>query len=287
VAAMPWLALLSSVACNADDSASASAAGVGAPTDAAPPYEAEVGEPTLTLDDLSQAITRFFEYGVPIPYDVGLVFYHLMGEGDEQCPGGEQNNLEYVICTASTDYYYNGIGWFYEIESDDRGRPVSWTHGGDFEIIRPDGTSFGGGGGMSFSSEDLGDDVWALTADVHGSWIDETRDDWLGLGFSAVLTVTGTGDGETGDLLLDGGLGIGDDDAAFSSFGWDLDGDCGEMPIGELDFRDPEGGWYMWALGDDCDACGPVVYSPDTEMGEMCLDLSGYKAEAFHAWMLQ
>lgn len=258
----------------------------GEEDEALPVYEAEDPEPEWTAEDVGAQVETFFGWGMPVPYEVGTVFRELLESGDEDCPGDPQMLDELgTHCVSAEGYAYDGIGWMV-VESYSEGMlAYDWAHGGDFTITRPDGTIFGGGGGIAYqttSDEDAG--VLTHEADVHGTWIDDARSDWLGQEFSAVIQGVATGDIGSRTLTLDGGMGVGDIDLAFEAFTFDQTGPCGDQPTGTIQVRDTRGYWYAWELGDDCDACGPVTFHEEVGLGDVCVELEPIAPLAFDAW---
>ena len=109
----------------------------------------------------------------------------------------------------------------------------------------------------------------------NGSWSDGPTEGWLSQGISLLMDFRG---GVTADdrryLTATGGLAIGPTDLYMDGVGWDESSECLGKTTGTIGIREPSGHWYTWALGDDCDGCGEVVFSDSESLGELCLDLS-------------
>lgn len=236
-------------------------------------------EPLWNADEVGEQLSAFMAVGAPNPRDICDVFSNIMALGDDDCPG-DPYNLSTVPAGCDTDdgFHYAGIGWYYAsdwLSLEDGGQvDLSYSHGGDFEIFYPSGLRFAGGGGMSYMSEQE-DGELKITSDfeVHGSWIDESRQDWLAAGFSGVYeaTVTNYGDGDYG-FTATGGIGLGSSHIFLDEATWDTTDACAGALSGAIHLRDARGFWTVWDLGDDCDTCGTVTFHEDDDLGELCLD---------------
>lgn len=273
-------------ACPNGEGCSGDSAAAGFDDTAVMVYSPDEAEPEWTAEQIGEQIQNFVDLGIPNGLDVGLAFFELMSLGDGTCPEGDDPGTLITMpegCDTVDGYHYAGIGWFNAIqgsigEQDDM--ITSWSHGGDFEILRPDGSAFAGGGGMSFLSEPLDDGSYTFFGDVHGSWLDETRTDWLGLSYSSVIEYDG-GSGGTEDsywLNIVGGVGVGDQKLHFNDVSWDTEGTCAGVMTGAIHVRDSRGYWYVWDVGDDCDTCGTVTFHTSVDLGELCMDLTDYGA---------
>lgn len=244
-------------------------------------YSTEAPEPLWTAEEFGENLARIQAIGAPNPIDIGDAFVEIMAQGDEDCPGNG-NELTTIPAGCDTDdgYHFAGIGWYYANESvtfeDGSTLDLSFSHGGDFEIIRPNGLRFAGGGGMAYitTPEESG---LSTSFDIHGSWVDEQRLDWLVTGFSGVFEATVTrGDNGDWSYTATGGMGMGDDHISLTNATWDSTDACEGRMSGSISVRDERGYWTEWQVGDDCDDCGEVVFHEDTDLGEYCMDTTAW-----------
>lgn len=254
----------------------------GSDDTAAMVYAVETPEPAWTAEELGAELEAFTALGAPNPAELGEVFLAAMQAGDENCPGENVYALETAPegCDTEDGYHFAGIGWFQfeDFVQGEDGEPVvfDFSHGGDFEILRPDGTRLAGGGGIAYSSE-LGEGETDTSIELHGSWIDDARRDWLGVGFSGVYEAAVHEAGpEHWSFAIDGGLGLGGRILSFDDVSWDVDACPDGSPRGTFAMRDDRGYWTAWDVGDDCDGCGTVTFHDDVDLGELCLDLSAW-----------
>ena len=265
-------------------------------------------DPFWTVDEVASQLEAFMAMGVPSGREITRVYDELMSHGDGLCPSpGDVFEALNSGCISAEGYQYTGIGWLhYGVKRADDGVPLEWNHGGDFEIIRPDGSVFAGGGemvmapAMRFDGEpgagalelddrELLDQAGVIeqwTLDVHGSWVDDARDDWLGKGFSGVILAEVREDTRAGEAMarLHGGMAVGDIDLFFDETVWFGDSRCEQGVVGTIRLRDPRGYWVAWELESDCDSCGELVFHEDQSMGELCLDMSTWSRQVYAAW---
>jgi hypothetical protein len=289
------LALLSLVACHEP--------GCGAPCERVvdtddtelPPYVHEEPVAEWTADEVGATIAETFGAGFPNGTLLRDTYLEMMAQGDiGECPvftgeySGpypddltEQNILG---CTAGSGYSFSGVCQYDAEEfSDGGGTSLIWALGGDFELAYPDGARFGAGGGVTwqgYRSTGGGDSSFEST--IRGTWFDESNDVWLGQGFSGLFSVSGGAVADVPFLDVHGGIAVGDVDMFFDEVSWDW-ATCDGLPHGQVRLRDTRGYWYVWTLEDDCDACGDVVFHGDTNLGELCLDLSAVGEDAYHS----
>lgn len=250
-------------------------------------YSTDDPAPLWTADEVGQQLEALVTYGPPNPVEIAETYVRVMAEGDALCPGDLRDLGQILGCTAENGYYYSGIAWL-EISqvTELEGHEVllDWYHGGDFEILRADGTRFAGGGDLDYASEPLEEDDTdagpidglLTTFTVAGTWVDTGQRGWLGQGFSGVYTGEITLDGPDYAMSINGGVGLGELDLNFVNVGWSTAGACHGATTGRIQIRDARGFWYDWDLGDDCDGCGPVVFHQDQDLGELCLDLDDW-----------
>lgn len=243
-------------------------------------YEAEDPEPLLSAEQVGEAILAAVALGAPSPAEIAETYAQAMEEGTDRCPG-EGTDLYQVEggCMTEARTLYAGVGWYDvgdEAWVDGAMVEYSFAHGGDFEIRWEDGERFAGGGELEVLSDRLGDDLLSSSIYVAGSWEDTRRADWLGQRLSAVYTAE-LGVTEAGSALtLTGGFGVGELHLFLDALSWDPAGACAGVATGAVHVRDERGTWSAWELGSDCDACGPVIFHEDQDLGELCLDLAGW-----------
>ncbi len=240
-------------------------------------YSTEDPDPVWNADEVGTVITTLTAFGAPNPVDIANDFADILAVGDGACPA-DPYSLQHTPCTSESGYYYQGVGWLYVAETMDlagRAVPSTWFHGGDFEILRPDGSRLAGGGDLKYFSEF--DETQSVTSFiVAGTWDDSARDDWLGAPFSGVYTGEIVHQEGAWSFTVNGGIGVGDVDSQFVDVVWDSASACEGAPTGMIQVRDARGYWYAWDLGDDCDACGEVIFHQDQDLGELCLDLKDW-----------
>lgn len=247
-------------------------------------YSTDDPEPVWSAQDFQEILARVLGRGTPSPAIISDAYVQIMAQGDEDCPGGGTDmQTDPEGCEADSGYRYAGIAWFnYAVPQEINGVEVAmnYSHGGDFEILTPEGERFAGAGGIAYLSE-LKDGVVTIgKVDIHGSWIATYRQDWLGDGFSGVYTVSLTTDmASTFDFVLDGGISVGDVDMYFESATWDTSDGCEGSFTGALSLRDDRGYWTRWEVTDACSVCGELVFHGDQSLGEMCLDINGWGHE--------
>ncbi len=249
-------------------------------------FDAEPPEPLWTADELGVALTRIMAIGAPNPIDIAQAFLDLMSRGDLICPGDD----EYMLvppegCETAIGYRFTGVGWYesgqtYELEDGSR-VDADFGHNGDYEITRPDGSRLTGGGGLAYTTEYAGGASVTSTFDLHGSFKDEGREDWLAVGFSGVFeAVVYTSQDGGWAYGATGGIGLGDgDDLFLDGARWASDDACAGRLSGSIHLRDARGFWTEWALGDDCDDCGEVIFHESQSLGELCLETTAWGRE--------
>lgn len=238
-------------------------------------------EPVWSVEDFQAVVAQVLGRGTPSPAIIGDAYVQIMAEGDQDCPGhATEMQTDPAGCDADSGYRYAGIAWFnYSTAQEINGveYAMNYSHGGDFEILTPQGERFAGAGGIAYISEYRDGVVTTGEVDVHGSWMASYRQDWLGEGFSGVYTVSLTTDMvSTFDFVIDGGISVGDVDLYFEAATWDTSDGCGGGFTGALSARDDRGYWTRWEVTDPCSACGAVVFHGDQDLGEMCLNIDGW-----------
>lgn len=248
---------------------------------AAMTWSGEEATPTLSLDDISAQLLALQALDAPNGQDITSTFLGHLEQGDESCPGGGEGHLNRPAdaCQTSEGWYYEGIGW-YDLNESEVGAggeviELSYYHGGDFVMFSPAGKRFAGGGDLLVVTTTAeGERVTEM--DLKGTWVDEANPLWLGAGFSAVYTSTVTSSSEGMRITLLGGMSVGSTDLFLDDLSYGTTGTCPGALTGALQIRDARGFWTEWALGDDCDTCGEVIFHGDQDLGELCLDLSGW-----------
>lgn len=237
----------------------------------------DVPEPLWGVDDVGAALYRIMGLGAPNPADITQTFLALMSEGDLSCPGHDEwMETPPDGCETNGGYRYQGVasyeaGGVLEL-ADGTTVDANYGHSGDYEIFRPDGSRFAGGGGLAYDTKDE-EGSRTNIVEVHGTFLDEAHEGWLGLGFSGVFVAFARSDSDGGWAYeVTGGMALGADVFSFDEVRWDSADACAGKAQGSISLRDPRGYWTEWRLGDDCDLCGEVVFYEDQELGELCLD---------------
>ena len=246
-------------------------------------------EPAWSLEEVSAQLDSVLSRGMPNPVQMEDRYTTLLFDhGDGDCPGGhgDGDDFFHLSCTTEEGYTFEGIALRARNRDVLPGVVVdSWSLSGDFSIGYPssdhaESTFLRGAGGIA-SSGTTRDGVLDWFMSWNGSWSDDPTEGWMQEGVSILLEATG---GVTADdrrhLVVNGGLAVGEADLYLESVGFDEGSACLGKATGTIWLREPSGYWYTWALGDDCDGCGRVVFSDSLEMGEVCLDLSYFEETA-------
>lgn len=287
---LPVLAWLLPLACapTADAPAGPATAGDGATSEdtAWMSYPAAGPTPELTPDDVGAILSAIAAQGGFNTQDIINAYHSAMSMGDELCPIGLTDMLNDVQgCTSRDGYNFAGIAWLTEFAWDPpSGIPIDYFHGGDFVITTPDGRRMAGGGELLVEAVDV-EDGREMTVDFKGSWVDERDDGWLGGGVSGVLAATVRERASEHSATLDGGLAMGSTALDFQDLVFDMEPECPGGLRGTIAVRDARGYWTDWRLGDDCDACGAVLFHGDVDLGELCLELDAWAAASYAGWL--
>lgn len=245
-----------------------------------PDFEAAPATPTYDGTEIEAMLADFLAMGTPAPPAIGDAFGAYMAQGDEICPGDEEVLVQNGAdgCTASTGYYYRGIGTLLNSQEHINGITyITSVHFGDYVVASPDGLRMTGGGEVLLTAEvDDANSSLEMSMEVEGSFKDEAGDPWLAEGYSALLNMEADGPPGEVNMTLNGGFGIGS--AFFLDFSEVVaseDSECPWEPQGQISVRDDVGYWYELDATADCDPCAPVVFQPTGEVvGEVCTDLS-------------
>lgn len=234
-------------------------------------------EPLWGAEEVGAILSRIMGLGSPNPFDITQEFLSLMSAGDLSCPGHDEwMETPPEGCETNVGYRYQGVA-VYEADAvlelaDGTMVDARFGHSGDYEIFRPDGTRFAGGGGLAYDTlEETGSRTNLI--ELHGTFLDEGDEGWLRLRFSGVFVAAARSDADGGwAYAVTGGMALGDDVFSFEEVSWDSADACAGKARGTISLRDPRGYWTAWRLGDDCDLCGEVVFDEDQALGELCLD---------------
>jgi hypothetical protein len=272
------LALLLNAAClpdGADDSAAL------ASTDISQPRHPEA---TYTAEEAAEAMREAVRFGVPLPSPAIATWAEMMTHGDEGCPGGRwyEGGLEVFPaqgCTASSGYWYQGVGsgasiW---LDEDRNGSPDLFRQDMKTDGAMRDalGNTFYFGGaillelvgtpetGGSYEAEILGtygyplsESFWMQQGTSTGSYLSGE------IGADGSWTLTGSGG------FTVGGLSVGMDE-------FTLNVACPDGPGGIIGVRDEAGYWYDLAYDEStCDSCGEVTFDGRQDLGRACADVS-------------
>lgn len=243
--------------------------------------------PALSTEDLVEQIEGIFRQGVPQPFLLRDTYLSLMRAGDADCPGADATDIvnppvPLSGCESSTGYFYAGAATY--LEKDDMVETEEGTWVGllgmemplaDFQIVTPEGDTFGVGGTFSYTGtrSSMGEETWI--GRLKGSWIYPPAGGWLGAGVSMVFTYEGSANATDGSsTTLDGGLTIGGRTIEFEDFIFPP-GACMDAPYGVIYVRQDDGYRYRIEFPDDCSGCGTAVFNDDEEVGQVCLSLPG------------
>ena len=264
----------------------------GEPTDgagdvedtAAMVYSTDVPEPAFTAEEMGVELQEVMALGAPSLVTICETYASIMAEGTEDCPGLSTDlGTMPEGCDTEDGFHFAGIGWYNWASVVNMGGhdvAMAFSHGGDYEILRPDGTRMAGAGGTAFLGTLQEGMISTSVIDVHGSWMATYRDDWLARGFSGVFEASLTTDlVDYYDFQISGGIGIGNTNLYLEDATWDPNDGCGGMFKGALSLRDDRGFWTRWEITDDCSTCGQVVFHQDQELGELCLDINEWGHE--------
>lgn len=249
-------------------------------------YSVDDPPPYYTVAQIGALLEAVFALGVPNPDDIAETYGQLMSLGGGRCPGDDTDLYQPEGgCTTEEDTLYSGVGWYDVMETmvggDGEQVELTYTHGGDFEIIDASGARFAGGGEIVVISHGEGDILFS-DIDLAGTWVDTTRQDWLGVTMSSVYLATSRASPDGAALTITGGVGLGSTHLFLDNVTWDPEDACAGTMSGAIHVRDPRGYWSVWDVGDDCDLCGEVTFHNDQTLGELCLDTSAWGA----AWQM-
>lgn len=242
--------------------------------------------PTLSTDDLVSLVEGIFHQGMPQPFLLRDTYLTLMRAGDADCPGTDATDIvnppvPLSGCEASTGYFYAGAATYLEhdemVENDGvwvgligLEMPLA-----DFQIVTPEGDTFGVGGTFSYTGtrSSMGEENW--NAKLKGSWIYPPAGGWLGAGISMIFNYEGFANASDGSTTtLDGGITVGGRTIEFEDFTFPQ-GACPDAPHGVMYVRQDDGYRYRIEFPEDCSGCGTAVFNDDEEVGEVCLSLPG------------
>ncbi len=233
------------------------------------PSELEGPSPVWDADAAVSALAAIPE--LPLAGQVLDAYLDAMAWGDDNCPGSETQmaGITFTGCTASSGVLYWGIA-DYRDESEVDGDTVRTRTalGADFEIVFVDGRHFEAGGSAGLGLEEAAGRAAVWHSEVKGTWWDTSREGALGAGVSSTLAASASADG--GEVVLEGGVGMGDLAVAFSDVRFPVG--CDDQPIGTFRVRDPVGYWYSLEFPEPCGSCAKLGFG-DTSLGESCVDL--------------
>ncbi len=230
----------------------------------------EVEAPPLTAAEVGARLEAFFAAGVIDPEVIRAAYLEAMSHGDvDGCPGDALQLGEGVPalgCTSEDGYLFMGLSTY--IDDGDSG----WLLSGEFEIIDPEGRSFGAGGSAIRTYVEK-DGRWFSKSSVGGSWQQEGGEGFLGEGFSGYLDYVGDSDDSWWVRSVIGAGSVGGDLSTYLPLSTAGSEFCTEHFAGLAQIRDALGRWYELELV-DCSGCGQVSLE-GVALGEVCVDLSG------------
>ncbi len=267
--ALPLLPL----ACAPVEAGATTATGAASPTPSQP-------EPRWTAEEASTAVEAALAGGVPLPGPALDVWFELLSQGNDNCPGGAyQDGVLTALagggCIAPSGYRYSGAGsgsrgW---TDADGDAEDDTWTAElkADGQIRDPEGAAFFFGGAMWLTLAGTREAGGSFVGEVLGTYrYERAETDWLRLGTSTASYVAGAIDAEGGWTFRgDGGFAVGE--AALVMVDFELGGRCGDQPAGTLGIRDPDGQWTDLRFDETrCDGCGELTFDGRVALGEAC-----------------
>lgn len=232
-----------------------------------PEVDAEPLEPSWDAAALGDALDAALAAGLPQVDDVRTAYLAFFQWADPICPGHDDyiDDLWLYGCWSEGYAFFSGVSEHVD-DGDD------WFLFGDIQFIDPAGGVLEAGGELTSTRTE--DGRWTRHL---GTWGYSGAGGFLDPGVSGLLDQTLTRSG--GDQVeVDGAVGFGDVSLRFGDFS--TGGDCASGASGELAIRDPSGGWYDLDFGDSCAPCATAVFDERLDIGEVCPDLSGLRAQA-------
>ena len=234
--------------------------------------------PTLSEAAAIEALQRVLAGGLPEPMGLAASYdVVLTSSGDTTCPivnpPSEEGSVGGVwagACTASTGWAFSGQSLYLLTTEDDAGvQSLTLEMASSFEMISPEGAVFLGGGEVAFSHISTGTAV-SYTGHIGGLYSYPGASNWLSSVSSAALLYEGSRDDFGSRLVLDGGVGAGEQIIDFIDLTVDTTV-CDGAPSGEIGIRDSTGLWYELTL--ECSSCGTLSWL-GTSLSEHCIGLT-------------
>ena len=230
------------------------------------------GESPWTASEVEEELNQALSRRWPAPTTIRNAYLSAMSHGDGSCPGSTVELTNPITamqgCTASSGWSYQGHSTYSATGTVGQDNSANWWISADFQIENPDDEALIGGGGVMLSYRKTPSDTSEYVVELYGTWMDESRSDWLGEGISAVLTTQVTETSTTPRVSIDGGLTAMDTSFHFRDL--TLNGEACSGPSGTIGIHDQTSKWYWVDL--DCSPCGPLRHD-DQAMGEACLEI--------------
>jgi len=231
--------------------------------------------PSLDASAVSTSIATALGAGIPEPLSVRRAYIDALEHRDAFCPGGGDLSIigEWAGCTAESGWRFAG---YTEYTGSTSPEAVDDFHLlADFRFLDPGENRFVGGGELDLVlSTDGSDRTW--TSQVSGTFSYAGAPGWMSPeGASATLETTGSWEGSTWTLSLDGAMTDGTHALHLQTVTASSE-TCGGQASGVISLRDTSGYWYTTSL--TC-GCGAVRYANTTDMGETCVDISAVLAD--------
>ncbi len=238
------------------------------------------GAGTQTPEDITATIQHALDYGVPSAGEALDAYNEAYAMGDESCPGSAfMNGFEvFGTCTAASGAQFSGVAGF-TLQDNRVWDGDTWTGSvslltspADYVIFRPDGTYLLAGGGLNFTRTIDASGTQQVTA-IRGTFVDTSREDWLGIGYSGELLIgLNQRTGGYPDLMVDGALTLG-------STSLQLD-DLHVIPYecasgfmgGTIQVRQADATWVTVTLPNTCTNCGQATSQNGEDIGQVCID---------------
>lgn len=244
------------------------------PVDSGPPPG-----PAWTAQEVADRVDEAVSLGIPSPQRVLEDYLELLSHGDEGCPGSyfEEGFVVLGGCDSLEGYHFTGAAGV--VREDERQGEGDQEHGhlrissapADYVITRPDGSRLIAGGTF-FLEQRVQDHRMEWSVRIGGTFEDEAAADWLGAGFSGLLSFDGLADAQGEQQRVTGSMSVGDvaidmQDVVVQPSVCP-DGFMG----GRFRVRQADATWNTVELPQGCGACGEVLWEGKEPLGSGCVD---------------
>ena len=273
-----FLALLACVSSDCPEGSTLGEDGLCYLDTAAPSETTEPIQPMLSAEEAIAALQLALAGGLPEPMGLATSYDAVLtSSGDTSCPFVSPPSQEGAVggvwagaCTATTGWSFSGQSLYMLTTVADTGvQEITLEMASSFTMTAPEGAVFLGGGQVAFSHVST-DSAVSYHGLIGGMYSYPGATNWLSSVSSAALIYEGGRDDLGSRLVLDGGVGVGEQIIDFVELTVDT-AVCDGAPSGEIGIRDGTGLWYELTL--DCSSCGTLSWL-DTPLSEQCIDLA-------------